>query len=123
MDKVITRLTIVLVTIYFIVSYIFAQFGLDIMTSSYVLLFELCAVAYTFCSGSFHCKYMRSTAISILIVDTISHTDYYFDYIPVSVYNIIPIFILALGISISMFIAFRHFYLVNKIRRKRNARE
>lgn len=122
MDRIITRITIVLVTIYFIVSYIFAQFGVDIMTSSYVLLFELCAVSYTFCSGSYHCKYMRSTAISVLTVDTISHTDYYFDYIPVSVYNIIPIFILALGVSISAFLAFRHFYLVNKVKRKKHER-
>lgn len=122
MDKIITRITIVLVTIYFVVSYIFAQFGVDILTSSYVLLFELCAVSYTFCSGSFHCKYMRSTAVSILTVDTISHTDYYFDYIPVSIYNIIPLFILALGISISLFLAFRHFYRVNKVKKRKNGR-
>lgn len=88
MDRVITRLSIVLITIYFIVSYVLAQFGIDILTNSYVLLFELCVVSYTFCSGKFHCKYMRWTALSILIVDLLNHSDYYFNYIPVSIFNI-----------------------------------
>jgi hypothetical protein len=122
MDKVITRLTIILVTIYFLVSYILALFGLDILTNSYVVLFESCVVAYTFYSGKFHCKYMRWTALSILTVEIINQTDYYFDYIPVSVFNIIPISILALGIATSVTLAIRHFVIVSRIRKSRNAR-
>lgn len=118
MDRVITRLSIVLITIYFIVSYVLAQFGIDILTNSYVLLFELCVVSYTFCSGKFHCKYMRWTALSILIVDLLNHSDYYFNYIPVSIFNILPIGILALGIGTSITLAIRHFYQVNKLKRK-----
>lgn len=119
MDRVITRLSIVLITIYFIVSYVLAQFGIDILTNSYVLLFELCVVSYTFCSGKFHCKYMRWTALSILIVDLLNHSEYYFNYIPVSIFNIIPIGILALGIGTSITLAIRHFYQVIKIKQKR----
>lgn len=119
MDKVITRFSIVIVAMYFIVSYIFAQMGIDVLTFPYVLLFELCVVTYTFCSGKFHCKYMRWTALSILIVDILNYADYYFNFIPVSVYNIIPIAILALGITTSITLAFRHFYKVNKIKRLR----
>lgn len=122
MDKVITRLTIILVTIYFLVSYILALFGLDILTNSYVVLFESCVVAYTFCSGKFHCKYMRWTALSILTVEIINQTDYYFDYIPVSVFNIIPISILALGIATSVTLAIRHFVIVSRIKKTRDAR-
>ena len=122
MDKVITRLTIVLVTIYFIISYIVALFGIDILTNSYIILFELCVVVYTFCSGKFHCLYMRWTALSILLVEILNHTDYYFDYIPVSVFNIIPIAILALGITTSLTLALRHFYRVIKVKRL-NGRE
>lgn len=118
MDRVLTRLTIVIVTIYFIASYIFAQLGVDILTNSYVLLFELCVVSYTFCSGKFHCKYMRWTALSILIVDLLNHSDYYFNYIPVNVFNIVPIGILALGIGTSITLAIRHFYKVTKLRQK-----
>lgn len=118
MDRVITRLSIVLITIYFIVSYVLAQFGIDILTNSYVLLFELCVVSYTFCSGKFHCKYMRWTALSILIVDLLNHSDYYFNYIPVNVFNIVPIGILALGIGTSITLAIRHFYQVTKLRQK-----
>lgn len=118
MDRVLTRLSIVLITIYFIVSYVLAQFGVDILTNSYVLLFELCVVSYTFCSGKFHCKYMRWTALSILIVDLLNHSDYYFNYIPVSIFNILPIAILTLGIGTSITLAIRHFYKVMKLQSK-----
>ena len=118
MDRVITRLSIVLITIYFIVSYVLAQFGIDILTNSYVLLSELCVVSYTFCSGKFHCKYMRWTALSILIVDLLNHSDYYFNYIPVSIFNILPIGILALGLGTSITLAIHHFYKVAKLRQK-----
>lgn len=123
MDKVLTRLAIVIVMTYFLISYVFAQMGIDILTSSYVIMFELCIVSYTFCSGSFHCKYMRWSALSILIVDIISHTDYYFDYIPVSVYNIIPIGVLALGCLTSITLAVRHFYQVSRIKKLRNGKQ
>lgn len=119
MDRVITRLSIVIITLYFIVSYVLAQFGIDILTNTYVLLLELCVVSYTFCSGKFHCKYMRWTALSIFIVDVLNHSDYYFDYIPVNVFNIIPISILAIGITTSISLAFRHFYRVNKVKKLR----
>ena len=123
MDKFITRLTVILVSIYFLVAYIFALLGIDILTSSYVVLFELCAVSYTFCSGNYHCKYIRWTALSILIVEIINYTDYYFNYIPVSVYNMIPIFILALGMGTSLALAIKHFSRVNKIKRNRKSYE
>lgn len=119
MDKGITRFSIVIVTIYFIISYLFAQFGVDILSRAYTILFELCVVTYTFCSGKFHCKYIRWTALSLLFVDVLNYTDYYFNYIPTSVYNLIPIGILALGITTSTTLAFRHFYKVNKIKRLR----
>lgn len=119
MDRIITRFTIVLVAIYFIVSYIFAQFGINILVFPYVLLFELCVVSYTFCSGKFHCRYIRWTALSLFIVDVLNYADYYFNFVPISVYNIIPIAILALGMGTSITLALRHFYKVNKIKKLR----
>ena len=122
MENVITRLTLVFVMAYFILSYVFAQIGVDILRSTYVLLFELCVVSYTFCNGRFHCRYIRWTALSILLVDIISHTDYYFDYIPVSVANIIPIGILALGCTTSLLLAIRHFCKVNRLKKIKDGR-
>lgn len=120
MDKVITRITIVLISLYFVLCYLVAQYmGVDIMRNSYILLLELCVVSYTFCSGKFHCKFMRWTALSILLADIVSHTDYYFEYIPLEWYNFIPLGILALGIGTSLTLALRHFYKVNQIKRKR----
>lgn len=121
MDKVFTRITIVLVAIYFIVSYIIAQyFGVDVLYNSYILLFELCVVTYTFCSGKFHCRFMRWTTLSIFLCELISHLDYYFDFLNVAIYNIIPLSILLLGIGTSITLALRHFYKVNQLRNKRN---
>lgn len=120
MDKIITRFTIILVTIYFIIAYILAQCGIDILSSVYVLLFELCVVSYTFCSGAFHCRYIRWTSLSILFADTISYTDYYFNYIPVNMYNMVPLFVVALGILTSITLAIRHFIQVIKIKKRRN---
>lgn len=119
MDRIIARIAVVLVTVYFLMSYIMAQMGTDILTNAYVVLFEMCVVAYTFCSGKFHCIFMRWTALSLLLVDILNHTDYYFDYIPVSVYNILPIGIIALGIATSITLAIRHFIQVTRLRNGR----
>lgn len=125
MDKIITRLTIAIVAIYFIVSYVVAHFGVDILKYTYILLFEACVLSYTFCSGKFHCRYIRWTALSIFIADIISHTDYYFGYILIRIYNFIPLSILALGISTSIILSFNHFYKVRKIKKikSNNARK
>ena len=118
MDKFLTRVTVISVAVYFIISYLLAQFaGIDILRYSYILLFESCVVAYTFCSGKCHCKFIRWTALSILSADIVSHTDYYFNYIPTNLYNFIPLFILSMGIAASSILAIRHFYKVNKLKK------
>lgn len=118
MDKFLTRATVMLVSAYFILSYILAQFmGIDILRYSYVILFEMCVVAYTFCSGKYHCRFMRWTALSILICDVVSHTDYYFNYIPLNVFNLVLAFILISGVSVSSTLAIRHFYRISKIKK------
>lgn len=119
MDRIVTRISVVLVTAYFLVSYIMAQMGTDILTNAYMILFEMCVVAYTFCSGKFHCIFMRWTALSLLLVDVLNHTDYYFNYVPVSAYNILPIGIIALGIATSLTLAIRHFIQVTRLRNGR----
>lgn len=118
MDKFLTRISVIVVAIYFIISYILAQFvGIDILRYSYILLFEACVVAYTFCSGKYHCRFIRWTALSIFVSDVISHTDYYLDYIPTNLYNFIPLLLLSIGLATSSILAIRHFYKVIKLKK------
>ena len=117
MAKSAVRMTICLTAIYFILCCIFAQlFGIDILSSTYTLLFELCVVIYTFSEGKYHCKYMKYTALSILLADTLTRLDYLFDFMSVTAHNLIPIGILAIGITISITKAFNHFYRVLKLK-------
>lgn len=118
MDKFVTRLTIILVATYFIISFVVAEvFAVDILRDSYILLFELCAVLYTFNSGKYHCKYIRWTGLSIFVCDTIAHLDYYFDFISVRWYNLILLSIVAIGVSTSLYKSINHFIKVSKWKR------
>mgnify|MGYP006360515839 CR=1 FL=1 len=117
MGKFLVRMTIVTVTIYQIIAYLIAEFtGIDITTNAYTLLFELCVVVYTFSEGKYHCKYMKYTALSILLADTLTRLDYMFDFMSVTAHNLIPIAILAIGIGTSITKAFIHFYRVIKLK-------
>lgn len=117
MGKFLVRISIVIVAIYQIIVYLFAQLLLmDISTNLYTLLFELCVVVYTFSEGKYHCKYMKYTALSILLADTLTRLDYMFDFMSVTAHNLIPIAILAVGIGTSITKAFRHFYRVIKLK-------
>lgn len=117
MGKFIVRMSIIMVAIYLILSCILAQFcGIDILTNAYTLLFELCVVVYTFSEGKYHCKYMKYTALSILLADTLTRLDYMFDFMSITAHNLIPIGILAIGIGTSITKAFIHFYRVLKLK-------
>ena len=117
MNKFLVRITIALVALYFMLMFILAQFfGVNIATNMYILLFELCVVVYTFSEGKYHCKYMKYTALSILLADTLTRLDYMFDFMSVTAHNLIPIAILAVGIGTSVTKAFIHFYRVLKLK-------
>lgn len=121
MGKVLVRLTVVFTAIYFILSFVVAQFlGIDILDNWHTLFFELCVIVYTFSEGAFHCRYIRYSAISVFICDLLTQLDNTFNFLSVNAHNMIPIAILALGIGTSITLAFRHFYKVNKLRNKRN---
>lgn len=120
MGKFLVRTTIVITAVYLIISYCLAQFvGIDILDDWYSVLFECITVVYCFSEGKYHCKYMKYTAISILFSDVLTRVDNEFDFLSVYAHNLIPIGILALGITTSITLAFRHFYKVNKIKRLR----
>lgn len=121
MGKVVVRLTIVFIAIYFVVAFAFAQFlGVDILNDYHSIPFELCVVVYCFSEGKYHCQYLKFTALAILFCDTLSRLDNSFNFLSVSAHNLVPITILALGIGTSITLALRHFYKVNRLRNKRN---
>lgn len=118
MDKMITRFTVMIVAAYFIMSYVFAQFmGTDILRDTYMLLFELCVVSYTFSGGKYHCRYIRWTALSILVCDIISHLDYHFDIFGVTAYNYICFAMMCAGVIIPFVMSVNHILKVKRIKR------
>lgn len=120
MGKLIVRLVVATTSIYFIIAFLIAQlFAIDILNDYHAVAFELCVVVYCFSEGKFHCKYMKWTAVSILLSDLLSRLDNSFNFLSISLHNLIPIAILALGIATSITLALRHFYKVNKIKRLR----
>lgn len=122
MAKAFLRLTIIGVAIYFIVCYFFAQcFGIDLLVYSYVLLFELCITLILFeDSSKYFCRYMRWTMLSVLISDTMSHADYYLNFVNDACFNIMMSFILFSGFGTSCFLAIRHFRRVLKLKKLKN---
>lgn len=117
MGKFIVRVSVILVAIYFITAFAVAQIlHTNIFSSMYVILFEATVVVYCYSEGKYHCKYMKYTALSILISDTLSRLDYLFDFLSVSLHNLIPIVILNIGIGISLIKAITHFIKVFKIK-------
>lgn len=120
MGKFLVRITIAITAVYLIISYCMAQFvGIDILDDWYSVLFEFITVVYCFSEGKYHCKYMKYTAISILFSDVLTRVDNEFDFLSVYAHNLIPIGILALGMTTSITLAFRHFHKVTKIKRLR----
>lgn len=121
MGKFLVRITIVFMALYLVLSYIIAQFFfIDILGNWYIVMFETCVVVYCFSEGKYHCKCLKYSALSLLVVDTLTRLDNTFNFLSVDAHNLIPIAILTLGIGTSITLALRHFYKVNQLRNKRN---
>ena len=119
MGKLLVRLTVVIVSIYFVVTYLVAQFiCVDISSDWYATLFALIIATYSHSEGRYHCKYLKFTADSLFVCDLLTRLDNSFNFLSVTAHNLIPIGILALGIGTSITLAIRHFYKVAKLRQK-----
>lgn len=120
MGKLFVRLTIVLVAIYFIVAFVLAQLvGVDILLDFHIVPFETVIVVYCYSEGKYHCRYMKYTALAILLSDTLSRLDNHIDFLSVDAHNLIPIYILALGVGTSITLAIRHFIQVIRLNNER----
>lgn len=123
MGKTLVRLTIIGTAIYFALSYLFAQFlGIDILLPWYNISFELCVVVYAFSEGKYHCKYIKYTALAILVSDIITQLDNSLDFLSVELHNVIPLFLIILGVAIGCILAIRHFILVRKLNKRKHGK-
>lgn len=123
MGKFLVRITVIIVSIYFVLAYLIAQFlGIDILREWYIIPFELIVVVYSFSEGKYHCKFLKSTMLSIFLCDLLTRLDNTFDILSVTSHNLIPVFLLTLGIGTSVTLAIRHFYKVIKLKRLLNER-
>lgn len=119
MGKLLVRLAVIIVSIYFVITYLVAQFMfVDISSDWYATLFALIIVVYAHSEGKYHCKYLKFTADSIFACDLLTRLDNSFNFLSVTAHNLIPIGILALGIGTSITLAIRHFYKVMKLQSK-----
>lgn len=124
MGRFIVRCSLVIAALYMTLALIVAQFwGVDILTTYYYLLFELCAVIYCFSEGKYHCKYIKYTALALLLSDLITQLDCTFDFLSVDAHNYIPIAIMFAGISTGVALAIIHFIRVSKLKKLRNGRD
>jgi hypothetical protein len=123
MGRFIVRCSIVFAALYMSISLIVAQFfGVDILTTYYYLLFELCAVIYCFSEGKYHCKYIKYTALALLLSDLLTQLDCTFDFLSVEAHNYIPIALIFTGITAGVSLAISHFIKVSKLKTRRNGR-
>lgn len=120
MGKFLVRLIILFTGVYFIYACYYAQyFGIDILIDFHPILFELIVVVYAFSEGKYHCKYLKFLAVGILSSDILTRFDNYYDFLTVTQHNLIPIFIIASSMLVSLCMALHHFYKVRKLKRKR----
>lgn len=116
MGKFIVRITIIITSIFMIISYLSAQlFGIDIFNDWYIVMFELCVTIYCYSERRFHCKYIKHLSLAILLSETVTRLDNCFDFLSVFMHNIIPIFIFSIGILITLVKAIAHFVKVRRI--------
>jgi ABC-type Na+ efflux pump permease subunit len=119
MSKLLIRLTVVGVALYLVVCYVIAiLFGIDIWSQTYYLLFELCVCLCISKQGVYHCKFIKYTAYSIFVYDTLNCLDTAFDIFPTNFIIFIPPIIISLGLLTTTTLAIRHYIKVRKTKRR-----
>lgn len=120
MGKFLVRISVLFVAFYFVFASLVAQFlCVDILNDSYILLFELIAVVYSFEHGKYHCKFLRWTMLSIFATELISRLDNSLNFLSVSEHNASFIVLIGTGMGMTLYEAINHFYNVNKLKQKR----
>jgi hypothetical protein len=120
LTKLLVRLSIIGICIYFIICASFAVlYNEDIFNSNYIVILELCLCLFVSAQGKYHCKYIKYLAWSIFLGDFVTRLDNHYDFLSPSLHNYIPIFLVISSAFIILIKAIRHFYQVTKRRNKR----
>ena len=120
MGKFLVRITVIIVASYFVFTHIVAQvYGVDIHYDTYILLFELITVVYSFSEGRYHCRYLKYTILSIFLSELITRLDFFFNFLSIREHNLIPVCLIAMGIGTSLIKSLIHFYKVSKYKHKK----
>ena len=118
MSKLFVRITILLVAIYMVICHIAMYFWqVNLWSHTYTVMFELCVCLCISAQGNYQCKYMRWTAYSICLYDTILSADEIFDCIPYSIAIILPFIIITAGVFTTTTLAIRHYFKVRRLKK------
>ena len=119
MSKLFIRLTVLFVSVYMVVCHIAAVvWQINLWSHTYTVLFEICVCLCITAQGKYHCKFIRWTAYAITLNDALLSADEMFDFIPHSLYILLPVAIITLGIMTTTTLAIRHYHKVRKLKRR-----
>lgn len=117
--KLLLRLSIVGIAIYLIVCYgVYLFCGLEILDDTYVIALELCLCLCISAQGKYHCKFIRWTAYSILLSDTLQIADNYLSFVPPNITAYIFLSIIPAGLLTTTTLAVIHYVKVKKLKRQ-----
>lgn len=108
--------------IYFLSVYAYAWFGMNRFNDWYIILLELCVCSVMSSQGKYHCKYIKFTAYGLTASDFVTRLDGAYDIFPLTWAVLLPPTLAFIGIVTSTFFAFRHFYRVWNLQKKKEIR-
>lgn len=125
MDKLIVRLTIVILTIYMEISTIFAWYGISFYEYDSIFscsaMFGLLLTVLVHSQGRYHCVYMRGLCYNLILSPLLSFADIQLELFEDADTLIITLSSMwILSVSSTIYLAIRHFIKVKKLKSERN---
>ena len=120
MAKLAVRLFVVFTALYFVQTYIMAWRGVECFSDAYIVFAEVAICFVMSSQGKYHCKYLRHTAYGLTASDSITRIDNAFDILSVEASIILPLSIVMCSVTISFVLALRHYYMVLKLKSKKD---
>lgn len=120
LPKFLVRIAIFYIAFYFIYCY-----GNVIINNTltfndfYIIILDFCLCLFVSVQGNYHCRYARYTAWGIALSDTTTRLDGMYNFIPVGYAAEIPAAILVLSVCLTVFLAVRHFIMIQILKRKK----
>lgn len=125
MDKVIVRLSIILLTIYMAISLAFAWNGCLLYNCDSLFSCSLvCGVllnVLVYSQGKYHCVYMRGLCANLIVTPTLNYLDgEYSIFEDAELMLIVLSSMWIISVTSTLILAFRHFYKVQKLKSDKN---